>query len=307
VTLAVALIRVQTAQALDDLAEMFIRRLQKLHQQANDALAEYRRQHQEQADTLIALLGQIVSDWQASSTPAQRLQAVDGLIGMEADTIRAQCDTHLGYAGNNYLPFLVPLFTPHRKLLLDILAFLRPTSTSADTALEQAIGFVLRHRDGRAARLLIVGDDHGSDRALDVSWIPPRWWKAVTDRHRRDVPVVTVDRRYLELCVLLCAMIELKSSDLCVAGSEHFSDYRHQLVSWEAYAQEVETYCQRAGIAANPAQFVHDLQTQLTEAIRTTDAAFPTNMALTITQGEPVLRRLKRQPEPTTSRWSIGC
>jgi hypothetical protein len=198
----------------------------------------------------------------------------------------------------NYLPFLVPLFTPHRKLLLDIPAFLRPTSTSADTALEQAIAFVLRHRDGRAARLSIMGDDYGPDRALDVSWIPPCWWKAVTGRHRRDVPVVTVDRKYLELCVLSCTMMELKSGDLCVAGSEHFSDYRHQLVSWEAYAQQVEGYCQRAGIAANPAQFVHDLQTQLAEAIRTTDAAFPTNMALTMTQGEAVLRRLKRQPEP---------
>src|SRR5262245_13383207 len=83
VTLAVALIRVQTALALDDLAEMCIRRLQKLHPQANDALADDRRQHQEQADAFIALLGQIVSDWQASPTPVQRLQAVDALIGTE--------------------------------------------------------------------------------------------------------------------------------------------------------------------------------------------------------------------------------
>jgi hypothetical protein len=283
---------------LDDLAEMCLRRLQKLHQQANNALADDRRQHQEQADTRIALLGQIVSDWQASPTPVQRLQAVHALIGTAADTIRAQCDTHLGYAGNNDLPFLVPLFTPHRKLLLDILAFRQPTSTSAATALEQAIALVLRHRHGRAAQRSIMGDDHGPDRALDVSWIPPHWWKAVTGRHRRDVPVGTVDRKSLERCVLSCAMMELNSGDLCVAGSEHFSDYRQQLVGWDAYAQQVEAYCQQAGIAANPTQFVHDLRTQLTEAIRTTDAAFPTNMALTMTQGEPVLRRLKRQPEP---------
>ena len=110
--------------------------------------------------------------------------------------------------------------------------------------------------------------------------------------------MVTVDRRYLELCVLSCAMVELKSGDLCIAGSEHFSDYRDQLVSWEDYAQQVETYCQQVGIAADPAQFVQDLQTQLTETIRTTDAAFPTNTALTIDDGEPVLRRLKKQPEP---------
>src|SRR5688572_27569913 len=48
VTLAAALIRIRTAQALDDLADMFIRRMQKLHHQGNEALAEYRREHQEQ-------------------------------------------------------------------------------------------------------------------------------------------------------------------------------------------------------------------------------------------------------------------
>ena len=52
-------------------------------------------------------------------------------------------------------------------------------------------------------------------------------------------------------------------------------------------------YCQQVGIAADPAQCIADLQTQLTEAIRTTDAAFPTNTSLTITNGEPRLRRLE--------------
>jgi hypothetical protein len=110
--------------------------------------------------------------------------------------------------------------------------------------------------------------------------------------------VETVDHRYLELCVLSCVMIELKSGDLCVAGSEQFSDYRTQLISWEAYAQQVGAYCQQVGIAAEPAQFVQDLRARLAETICTTDAAFPANTALTIRKGEPVLRRLKKQPAP---------
>ena len=170
-TLAVALIRIRTAQALDDLAEMFLRRLQKLHQQAHDALEEYRLQHQEQTDALIAFLGQIVMDWQASNTPVQRLQAIDALLGEDVDTIRAPCETHLGYAGNNDLPFLLPLFAPHRKLFLDVLEFLHPTSTHVDTALEQAIAFVLRHRDA-GARLPASGRRVGQ-RAVGVSWVPP--------------------------------------------------------------------------------------------------------------------------------------
>jgi TnpA family transposase len=298
VTLAVAFIRIRTAQALDDVAEMLIRRMQKLHHQGKEALEDYRRQHQEQTDTLISLLGQIVSHWQAGEPPDQRIKAIDTLIGADADTIRTQCEAHLGYAGNNYVPFLPTLFRPYRKTCLDVLEFLQPTSTSADTALEQAITFILRHRHARAAQLPVTGEGWDPGRALDLSWVPPGWWKAVTGRHRRDMPVVTVDRRYLELCVLSCVMMELKSGDLCIAGSERFSDYRDQLVTWEEYAQQVDTYCQRVGMAADPAPFAHDLQRRLAETIRTTDAAFPTNTGLTITDGEPVLRRLQKQPDP---------
>lgn len=298
VTLALALIRVRTAQALDDLAEMFIRRMQKLHHTAKDALEAYRHQHQEQTDALISLLGQIVGGWQQSELPEQRLQTIDTLIGHQADTIREQCEAHLGYAGNNYLPFLPALFRNHRKTCLDILAFLRPTSTSTDTTLEQAITLVLQHREARMAWLPITGTDPGSQPPLDLSWVPQRWWKVVTGRHRRDLPVLAVARKYFELCVLSCVMGELKSGDLAIAGSERFGDYRDQLVAWATYAQQVEAYCQRVGIASKPQQFVHDLQTQLAERIRAADAAFPENAALTIREGEPILRRLEKQPEP---------
>ena len=247
-TLAVTLIRIRTAQALDDLAEMFIRRIQKLHQQADAALADYRHQHQEQTDALVALLGNLVSGWQASETPEQRLETIDTLLGDDAETILARCETHLGYAGNNYLPFLWPLFRPYRKACLDILELLHPTSTSTDTALERAIPFVLRHRHVRTARLSIIEDDGNKPQRLKLSWIPKRWWKAVTSRPRREMPVGTMDRKYLELCVLSCAMIELKSGDLCIAHSEQFSDYRAQLVTWEDYAQQVDAYCQQVGI-----------------------------------------------------------
>jgi hypothetical protein len=96
---------------------------------------------------------------------------------------------------------------------------------------------------------------------LDVSWVSPRWWPAVTGIPRRDSPIGMVDRKYLELCVLSCVMIELKSGDLCIAGSKRFSDYRHQLATWADYAQQVEAYCQRVGIASDPTQFVYDPQT----------------------------------------------
>ena len=156
-TLAVALIRVRTAQALDDLAEMFIRRMQKLHRKAKEALEAYRRQHQEQTDTLISLLGKIAQSWQTNDPPEQKVLAVNALIGDDAEEIEQQCEAHMGYAGNNYLPFLPALFRNHRKTCLDVLECLAPTSTSADTTLEEAITFVLRHRNARTAQIPVTG------------------------------------------------------------------------------------------------------------------------------------------------------
>ena len=60
----------------------------------------------------------------------------------------------------------------------------------------------------------------------------------------------------------------------------------------------METYCHQVGITADPGAFVHHLKVRLTEAIRTTDAAFPSNTAVTLRDGEPVLRRLEKHPEP---------
>src|SRR5262245_6632799 len=79
--LAVALIRVRTAQALDDLAEMFLRLMQKMHHKAKEALDAYRREHQEQTDTLISLLSELVGGWQHRETAEEQLKTISTLIG----------------------------------------------------------------------------------------------------------------------------------------------------------------------------------------------------------------------------------
>jgi hypothetical protein len=297
-TLAIALTRVRTAQALDDLAAMLLRLMQKMHHKAKEALDAYRREHQAQTDALISLLSELVGGWQHSETAEEQLKTISALIGEDADTILEQCEAHLAYAGNNYLPFLLPLLRTHRKLLFEILEFLQPLSTSTDKALEHAMAFVLRYRHTKAARLSISEDGPDAQAILAISWIPPRWWQAVTGRHRRDVPILTVDRKYLELCVLSCSVTDLKSGDLSIEGSEQCSDYRDQLVTWEEYAQLAPTSCAQVGISPDAETFVQALHTWLTDTIRATDAAFPTNTSLSIHDGEPVLRKLEKEPEP---------
>ncbi len=58
--LTAAFLVVQTAQAHDDLAEMFIRRMQTIHQKGRDALQRYRTEHEQRKDALIGALRDVV-------------------------------------------------------------------------------------------------------------------------------------------------------------------------------------------------------------------------------------------------------
>lgn len=170
-TLTVALIRARTAQALDDLAEMFVRRISKLHQRADEALQNYRLGHQAQTDELIALLANLLDGWRQAETWDERLRRLNALIGDNADALRERCDVYLSYAGNNYLPFLPRLYKSQRGLYVEALALLQPTSTSTDKALEQAIAFLLQQRTARAQRLSVVCKVRGGvESRLDLSW-----------------------------------------------------------------------------------------------------------------------------------------
>ena len=57
--LVATLICQQVAKALDELTEMFLRQMHKLHVQGEEALETYRKQHLERTDALIALLHDI--------------------------------------------------------------------------------------------------------------------------------------------------------------------------------------------------------------------------------------------------------
>lgn len=55
-TLTAALVVVQTARALDDVADMFVRLVQKIHTHAKEALLQHQADHVERTDSLVATL-----------------------------------------------------------------------------------------------------------------------------------------------------------------------------------------------------------------------------------------------------------
>ena len=106
-------------------------------------------------------------------------------------------------------------------------------------------------------------------------------------------------RQHLETCVFSYVAAELKTGDLCVAGSEQFADYREQLLSWEECEPKVAEYCQRLDLPMTAEGFVEHLRTRLTEVAANVDRTRPENRELIINErGEPSLKRLQAKAAP---------
>ncbi len=289
--LAATLIQVQAAKALDDLAEMFVRRVQKLHQKGQQALAQYRNDQSAQTDTLIALFSDVVTAYMEDGTKEERFDAIAVILGEHPQEFLDRCEEHRTYAGNTYVPFLPRFYRSPRSVLLRFLESVPLRSTSQDRALEKAIAFLLEYRHLKGPRLDGI-------RRLDLSWIPHQWWRFVTGEGEQKRLITEVDRRYFELCLFTQIVLDLKSGDLCVPGSGVFSDYRDQLISWEDYEQGVDEYGEQVGLPVESKAFVQSLRTWLESVAAATDASFPNNAHARIEDGEVILHRLERTPTP---------
>jgi TnpA family transposase len=307
-TLAAAFVLTQMTRAMDDVAEMFLRQVQRRHNKAHEALLRHQAEHADRTDALIALLRDVTLAYKTEGTHEQRFAAIADLLGPDTEGILARCEAHRAVAGHNYLPLLPTFYRGRRGTLFRFLEGVPLTSTSQDQALPQAIAFLLTHKASRQEWLPILRLTRDHERGappaslVDLSFVSEKWWPLVTGTTSRDVVITQVDRRAFELCVFSQILLELKSGDLCIPGSDRFSDYRGQLVSLEEYAREITRYGEQAGIPIEGHTFTAQLQAQLEAAAQRANDGFPTNTYVRLEHGEPVLTRLRRQPDPAGLR-----
>ena len=303
-TLMAALILKHVARTLDDVTDIFLRQIKRMHHRAQEALTRYRTAQADHIDALIARLRDITLAYTHEGPREQRLAAVEALLEPDAPQLLAQCNAHTAIALNSHLLFLPEFYSGRRSVLFAFLQGVQLLATTQDQALLEAIAFLRAHREARADHLKIAlgpanpQEPAGSPRYLDLSFIPEKWWPLVTGNHERDIPVTQVHRRYFELCVFSETMLALKSGDLCITGSEQFSDYRQELVSEQEYQQGIALYGEQAGIPVEEQAFVARLRQQLETAAGNADEGFPENEYLRLENGEPVLKRLQRLPDP---------
>ncbi len=303
-TLAAAFLLMQAAGALDDLAEMFIKRMLAIHQKGKDALEQYRANHQSRTDALVLTLRDLVVAYGKEGTTDERLAAMDSVIGGKESEVLQSCEEHLAHMGNNYQQFLWPFYKNHRAQLFRLLSVMQLLSSSQDKSMEEVVRFLKAHESSKGDWLItatVQNPDTPEEQRLplvDLSWASDAWWKFMTGHSKRSPCPDKVLRRHFEIAVFSQILWDLKSGDLYVEGSDQYSDYREELISWEEYAQQVSAYGTLVGLPTDGQALVNYLRDWLHARITQTDDAFPTNQYLRFEKGELILRPMEKQVDP---------
>jgi TnpA family transposase len=293
--LAIAMIRAQRARCLDDLAEMFIKRMMKIHHSGQEALDRYHLEHRSITDRLLSRFQDVLQAFHFDGSSEEKLAAISQSIGTDSESLANELKMQLALGDNNYYSFLETYYRPYRKILFELINSVKLVSTTKDASLNSAMEFIKSHQESRSEKINLPA-------GFNIGWVPDKWWKLVTGNNSKRTTTVDVFRKQFEICVFSQILWELKSGNLCIPGSEQFSDYRDQLISWEEYHAQIGTYGLQANVEVNPKLFVEKTKKWLSEQAKKVDAAFTSNESLSIENGEPRLKRDKKKISPEKLR-----
>lgn len=311
-TLAVALLTQQYGQTLDDVTEMFIKRMRHLHHQAREALLQHRLESQARAEALIATLRDIIVAYQLEDDILQRFVAIAAVIGEHLEQLLEQCEAYLAEDNQNYFAFLPKFYKSHRALLFRLIEILILKPSASDTRLLEAIAFIKRHRPKRGTWLPITqpalpeAQTNEPVVLLDIHWVPRRWWTLVTGQPERQPAPTQVHRLHFELCVFSHLLLEVQSGDLYIQGSQEYGDYFSQLISWPTYHATVTEYGAIVGLNGQPHDFVQHIKAWLSTQASQTDDSFPANTQVTYQKEQLVIQRYhRRKPDDLSQLESL--
>ena len=302
-TLVASLIYIQTSATIDDVAEMFIKRMNSVHNKAKAALEQYRKDNVQTTNNLILALKDIVVAYESNATKEEKFLAIDTLLSKHSSEILEKCDKHNANSRSHY-SFLWQYYKSNRKILFGILKICKIYSTNKDQSLEKSITFLQENENKRADWLDIIKiknkgkSNEIRTELIDLKWIPEAWWKLITGKTNKKEIIYRIDRRYFEIFTFTQIMWELKSGDLFIVGADKYSDYREQLVSWEEYDKGKELFGQQVNLPVISKEFVLSLKSKMEKAIADTDKTFLDNQFVRIVNNEPIISKIEKIKYP---------
>lgn len=280
-------------QARDDLANMFIKRINQIHRRGKDEMEHLRIKYRQKTEHLVATLADVIEVLETQPKDEVAGQTIRTLLLTRGGSLALQddCAAINAFSGDNYFPLLWRFYRSHRSTLFRMLRLLTMTSTTEDQSLMLALGVLLKHENRKSVLI---------EESVDFSFTNERWKRSVlvkTETGER------INRQHFEVCVFSALAAEIKSGDVSIRGSEAYADYREQLLTWEECEPLVDDYCNQLGFSNNAQAFVSNLRELLTQKAAEVDTGFPDNKALGLNEnGMPILKRSTPRESKATAR-----
>ena len=284
-TLILCLIFSAQVMTRDNLVEMFIKKMQSIHNHAKRELELIKQRYQETVEKLVGVFSNVLIVLVDEQPAVEMVDKVNQVLVPEggASQLLSECEAMNAYRGNNYFPLLWQFYKSHRSTFFRLLGALKFESTTSEQSVIEALNFILENQ-GRRGQFF--------KDTIDLDFASPQWQKLLFIKQGNETKIV---RRHLEVCVFSYLAAELRSGDICVKGSENYADHREQLLPWSECLPLIEQYCGDLGFANNAVGFVEQLKSVLTDTAAVVDAGYPDNRQLVINDlGEPVLKKSPR-------------
>lgn len=290
--LLVCLITRARIKTRDALAEMFIKRMAKLHQNGKDELDKIKLRQMEKTERLVTLFSGVLQTVDLEKPDAEVGKNIKNFFaGQDVALLLEECETVSAYYGDNYFPLVWRFYRSHRSTLFRLITALQFSSTSNDKSLIESLEFLIESENRRGDHL---------EAATDLTFATDKWQRTVL-KTVDGLPVF--ERKHFEVCVFSFLAQELKSGDIAVEGSEEYADYRDQLLDWNDCEPLVGEFCAEVGLPANRTEFVARLQEELKNTAAAVDRNYPQNAALTIDEkGELILKKVTAREVSATAR-----
>jgi len=293
-TLVICLIKIQTEKILDNIAEMLIKRIMKIHRKGKIALEEYIKKNHNVTDNLIMTLRDILIAFKEDVTEKDKLNAISLIIDKKEDDIIENCEKHISHSDNNYFSFLWQYYKSHRSVLIQILKSITIKSTNQNVDFENDIKFLIDNVHKKSELIQAVSNNK---KLVSLSWVSITWYKFITGTTKKTFPD-RINRKKFEICLFTQLVDDLKSGNIYIDGSNVYSDYRKQLISTEEYNDSLKEYGEQVNLPTDSRLFIEKIKTSLQKSIKDTDNSFPNNQYVKIVNGEPIIAKLKKKNTP---------
>lgn len=288
-TLLICLLHQAQVGIRDQLVEIFIKRMNKLHHAGKEALELIRKQQRLMVESMVECYGQIVYQTQQTPEDASLGATVRDILTQtgDLDHLYADYEAVAAYHDNNYYRLLPRFYTSHRRVLFDMINTLDIRPAVQDRSLFDTFLWLRNAYDNK---------DEWIPATFPLPFINAKWHKVIV---REEEQQQWYHRQHLEVCLFSYLSDALKSGDFFVVGSDDYADYRQQLLPWEECQPDLEDYCATLGFPGDEDSFVTYLQNLLHQAAQRANDRFPDNPDFSFDEnGEPVLKRSARHSKP---------